>query len=115
MKNYELERSLIIEELHKRVKRFIEGSQTLNKKTKDELIKELPNHYAMDAEIWDNWDDKIVHKALEYSVKEWARQNLELLDLWKKVAIENAGINNEPYLVANLTIQEAQKAFNIES
>ncbi len=115
MKNYELEKTQIIRELHERVKRFIEGSQTLNRNAKKELIKELPEHYAMNAEIWDNWDHVILDKAIKYSVEAWVRENLDLLDLWKKVAIENAGINNEPYIVANLTIKEAQKAFNIES
>lgn len=89
--------------------KFIKTSKTLTYEQKQALIAEIPN----------NWyesqfkTDKFIERAIGWKVERWKEENFNLLELWKSVAINAANSNPEPHIVANKTIEEAIKAFNL--
>ena len=95
--------------IKRQMERFIENSGNINQATKRCLIEELERKW--DKNVFDL--KPFIRTAVEYSVYEWKERNIQIEQLWKQVAIENAKINNEPFEVANNTIESYEKQFTL--
>lgn len=74
--------------------KFIENSQSLTDGKKSELLQELGTNF------YDKRFDgsKFIEDAVGYAVFKWEKNNLETMELWKNIAINNATVNNAPHI-----------------
>jgi len=97
--------------IKKQIEKFITNSAVIDDKLKRDFIKELGF----------NWHDdrfdatEFIDDAVGYSICIWKEQNLQLAELWKEIAINNAKVNNEPHKVADETVARFKDEFNCDT
>jgi hypothetical protein len=84
------------------MKHFLQNAKSENI---NELIIELDKYEPSLATYWDC--------SLRYSVQQWIKSNHELTELWKKTAINAANHIEFPFMIANTTVDEYKKKFNL--
>lgn len=111
MKGYKPRENDIVGEIKKQVEKFIEDSFILNETQKKALKEELGTSW-IDNRFNGHY---FINDAIGLSVQEWKRENLELVDLWKQIAINNASCNNNPHKVADEAVEQFQKSFSCDN
>jgi len=97
--------------IKREITNFINNVPEIDDLVKDKILRNLGCNYydeRFDVSVF-------IPDAVRYSVSEWKQQNFDLAKLWQEVAVKNAAICNAPYDVANATVEEFKKQFNIES
>jgi len=92
------------ESFKNQMKHFLENAKGKNI---NELILEVEKYEPSLATYWDC--------ALNYSVKQWINSNHKLTDLWQKIAINAANHVVYPSILANKTVEEYKKTFNLNN
>lgn len=95
----------------KQIEKFLMRSTSI---TDTEIKMNLLN------ELWETYDDipnnfeDLYPGARVYSVNRWERINLECVELWKQIAINNSSVGNEPYKVADESVASFKKVFTLQ-
>jgi len=111
MEDFKPNKHDFIGEIKKQIRSFILHSKTLNSDMKTRLIEELSPDW-----IDERFDGEIfMPYSVKRSIDEWRESNFELVELWKKIVVENAKINNSPHKVADKAIKKFKQNFNLES
>ncbi len=111
MKGYKPRTNDIVGEIKKQVEKFIDDSKILNTEQKEALKEELVTSW-IDNRFNGHY---FINDAIGFSVQEWKNENLELVDLWKQIAVNNANCNNEPHKVADEAVEEFKKKFSCDN
>lgn len=92
----------IVEQIKAQLSDFIKKTSVIDQETKSALLKDI-GHNTTD----DRFDGtKFISAAVGYAMYDWKNENLELMELWKSIAIANASVNNEPHLVADAAVSK---------
>lgn len=90
------------------IRKFIEGTDVIPVEVKRELMEDLGSNFYDPR-----FDSKVFfEEATLRSNLEWQMNNMELAELWKKVAIESAKISDNPGKVATETVERFKEQFN---
>jgi len=112
MEQYKPNESEFIHSLKKLVVGMLFKSNIIPNELKPQVRRELEN---IDSDDW--WEfatkERLAEFAASYSVGQWVKQNLELAELWKSVAISNASHNNQPTTVADEVLSAFKQEFTI--
>jgi len=111
MENFNPDKHAFIGEIKSQMKSFIYNSEILDENIKKDLIEEIGSNWIdkrFDGEIF-------MPDAVKFAIYDWKSYNFELTELWKKVVVENARINNSPHEVADEVIKKFKENFNLES
>jgi len=113
MGKYYVGSELVNREIKKEISKFISISDILNENQKRELQEELNKSYRYCEESKRDHSDLIITLDYYYH-NEWKKTNLNEVEFYKQVCIENSKINNEPYKVAEKSLHEFKKTFDRE-
>lgn len=111
MEDFKPNEHAFIGEIKKQIFSFISNSKILDDNMKKDFIKELGRNWI--DERFDG--DIFMPNAVRLAMHDWQNINFELVDLWKKIVVENAKINNSPHEVADEVIKKFKQNFNLES
>lgn len=90
------------------LKEFILNSSHISPGQKDSIQKEIRD-FKPDYQI----QEEIVDYAFGHYSSKWKQENFELVELWKKICVQNASSNNEPHLTADAAVESFKKSFKI--
>ena len=93
----------------KQIEKFILSSKSRDNKDLKYLLTELWDTYD---DIPSNFEDLYPYAVMR-SVDRWERINLECVELWKQIAINNSSVGNEPYKVADESVASFKKVFTL--
>lgn len=114
MSKYYINSNTVNNEIKKQIESFIINSKLLTTIQQEELIVELNSNYKYNEEK--ERDHSGLIDALDYYYyTKWEKKNLNKVEFYKSVCIENAKINNEPYIVAEKSLEMFDKQFNHEN
>ena len=102
MEPIELKENDLKENFIYQMKHFLENAKGKNI---SELILEVEKYEPSLTTYWDC--------SLNYSVKQWINSNHGLTELWKKTAINASSHMEFPFMLANTTVEEYKKKFNL--
>ncbi len=113
MAKYYVGSEIVNREIKAEISKFISNSDLLNEIQKKQLIEELNDSYKYCKES--KWDHSDLITTLDYYYhNEWKKTELNEVEFYKQVCIENSKINNEPYKVAEKSLEEFKKTFDRE-
>jgi hypothetical protein len=111
MAKYYVGSEIVNREIKSEISKFISSSDLLNEIQKKQLIEELNGRNCEESKA----DHSNLINALDYHYHiEWKKTTLNEVEFYKQVCIENSKINNEPYKVAEKSLEEFKKTFDRE-
>ncbi len=100
----------------KQVVKLIRSAKSITEDQKEALITEVGIKRDTYRDQVINFEvDFLVEKSQKYAVSEWCRYGHEEMDIWKKVVIENAKINNDPHETADKVIKSLAENFHLKN
>lgn len=87
---------------------ILSKSNVISEEQKRELRKDL-HAFKSDYQI----QDEIIDEAFGFYFSMWKQENFQLVELWKKICVQNSSANNEPHLTADASIEAFKETFKI--
>lgn len=111
MKKFTIDEHKIKGAVKRQMRDFILRCETLTHTQRGDLLGELGSNF---------FDDRFSAKefmedAVSMVMWDWKNVNLDLMDLWKKIAVANASISNEPHKTADEVVKAFQAQCSTEN